>query len=184
MYGKTHMLKYYAFVTYLCFGHISHAEGGPFRYLVDHYLIENLERDGDWDVTFLETRVVYECLKCAGSVKAEIEVFPVRGKENRADFHERYLYQRKLFCTNLVVKGNGRCLSTEARHMRVGALSGFRSSQIIENRREVETAFFSYDWDRQPIVMKATVSSDIEAESTFDILSTLEWHMRRLTMFW
>lgn len=178
------MLKYITFVACLFWGHISHAEGGPFRYLVDHSLIESLESDGDWDVTFFETSVVYECLKCEGSVKAKIEVFPVSGEENRTEFHESYLRQRKLYCTNLVIKGNGRCLNTQAKSMRVGALSGFRSIQIIEDRKEIETALFSYDWERQPIVIKATVSSDIEDEFTFDILPTLEWHMRRLTMFW
>lgn len=122
------MLKRCIFIALLFLGHISHADDGPFGLLIDHYLIDDLERDGEWEVTFIESTVMYECLKCEGSVKAEIEVFPVRDNENLAGFQESYLYQRKLFCANLVVEGIGRCLDTQPRSIRLGMLSGFRSS--------------------------------------------------------
>ena len=178
------MLRYFVFLGFLFLGQIALADDGPFRSLVDDYLIENLERNGEWQVTFFESTVAYKCLKCEGSVRAEIEVFPVRDNENHDEFYKQYLYQRKLFCAELVVESIGRCLDTQPRSLRFGAISGFNSSQIVGSRYEYETTFYSRDLDNRPIVMKATVFSNIDTETASGMIRTLEWHMARLTPFW
>ena len=160
------------------------AEETRMHRLANSYLIENLKHVGNWEIKVSESAIEYKCLKCGRKTEAILEVINPYTRQNHGTLEQRYLYDRKVRCAELVTLNIGRCVQTRAIEMRGGALSGFQSVQEIDDSKEIEIVFFYHETKLGPELIKTTISIKYGANIQESSLEMFRWHMARLTLFW
>ena len=150
-------------------------------WLSGSYLIENLERNGDWEIQFGASRVDYLCLTCEGQTEASIEVIAPYTAGDFPTLSQRYLAGRKLYCAELVRTQAGRCLGTAPTGYR--ALEGFQSVQELAGRHVIEIVFFNHDRIHGQELIRGLISRDAEADSAGNPAQLFRFHMARLTLW-
>lgn len=171
-------------IATILFAQTSYAEGTRFGRLDGSYLIANMEREEIWSAEFNEAFIRYTCLECASPVTALLEAITPYTSEHYGSLSERYLSERKVYCTELVVSGAGQCLKTRPARMRGGSLSGFISEQDIASQREIEIAFFYHEREFGPELIRTKILLEDGAILPIDALGMFREHMAKLTIFW
>jgi len=151
-------------------------------WLAESYLIENLKRDGTWEVQFGAARADYRCLTCDGEIEVSIEVIASYTAGDFATLGQRYLAERRQFCAELVRQQAGRCLGTAPTRYR--ALKGFHSAQELAGRHVSEIVFFNHDREHGRELIRGRISMDAGTEPAGNLIEMFRYHMARLTLFY
>ncbi len=164
------------------------AEEGRFDILLDSPVMIQMQDTSDWRISFAENRLTYRCVTCAGKVGANLTVISPYDVGGFSSYEDRYIPERKIFCSNLVIQVEGRCYSFQHIRMRAGLLSGFRAGHVIDDRTMTEIVLFHnnrYFGDRfGPELIKASIWSEENVPLPDDFSEILMSHMMRLTVFY
>ncbi|UWQ79599.1 hypothetical protein K3725_00900 [Leisingera sp. S132] len=147
-------------------------------------LLQRMAEKGEWEARVSSEAIHYTCLTCVGRVKARLEVLAPYGTGSHASVWQRYLAERKQFCADLAASREGRCVSTEAKKLRGGALTGFRSVHETDAYRVISIGLFYHEYGSGPELIHTTIQMDRGVELEHDPSSMFLHHMARPTIWY
>lgn len=179
---ETLWVKLCLFFMCLIVPHLAGASEDRFARLTNSGLLERAEEQGGWDVTVLPNAIEYACLDCEGEVTARMEIFTPYDAGGHASVRQRYVAERKQFCSELAASRDGRCVSFRDFRGR-GPLHWFHATHETDTGRTFCISLLNQGFSGEPELIQMTIRAGEGARSPLQLSGFFMHHMARLTLW-
>ncbi|MDE4146428.1 MAG: hypothetical protein P1U91_08110 [Pseudophaeobacter sp. bin_em_oilr2.035] len=179
---ETLWVKICFFLLSLIVPHLAWASEDRFARLTNSGLLERAEERGSWDVTVLPNAIEYACLVCDGEVTARLEIVAPYDAGGHSSVRQRYLAERKQFCSELAASRDGRCVSFRDFRGR-GPLHWFQSVDETDAGRVIHISLFNREVGYEPELIQTTIHVGESATFPPQMTGLFRHHMARLTVW-
>ncbi len=179
---ETLWVKTCLFLSCLIVPHLAWASDNRFARLTKSGLLDRAEERGGWDVTVLPNAIEYTCLVCDGEVTARLEIVAPYDAGGHASVRQRYVAERKQFCSELAASQDGRCVSFKDFSGR-GPLHWFHAAHETDTSRTFCISLFNQGNSGEPELIQTTIRAGEGASSPLQLSGFFMHHMARLTLW-